>query len=172
MLPIPGRRGRAERAEHLLRAIESQRAIASAAWEAYEREGELERALLRGDLDRVRRRKLRARGPARQPTDAAAIRQLSLGLAAAAGDCRDGEASGSGGVPHAAPTEGTLTEEYERPRHTSQGARYLAIALAAQREVSRLQGLYERVAQEPRPVHILVTRRPDGPENIPPETLP
>ena len=84
---------RAERAEQLLRAIESQRAIASAAWRAYERERAAE----------------------------------------------------------------------EPDRH--EGARYLSIALAAQREVARLQGLYYRIGREPAPVSITLTRRPDTPES-------
>lgn len=83
---------RAERAEQLLRAIESQRAIASAAWRAYERERTAE----------------------------------------------------------------------EPDRH--EGARYLSIALAAQREVARLQGLYYRIGREPAPVEITLTRRPDAPD--------
>jgi transposase len=87
---------RAERAEQLLRAIESQRSIASAAWRAYERE----------------------------------------------------------------------RNEQEPDRH--EGARYLSIALTAQREVARLQGLYYRIGQEPSPVRITLTRRPDTPES--PET--
>ena len=82
---------RAERAEQLLRAIESQRSIASAAWRAYEQ-------------------------------------------------VRNAE---------------------EPDRH--EGARYLSIALAAQREVARLQGLYYRIGREPVPApkNITVTRRPD-----------
>jgi len=88
---------RAEHAHHLLRAIESQRAIASAAWIAYERE------------------------------------------------CLDLEASAPG-----------------------QCARYLSIASAAQREVARLEGLYARVGEPEGAVHITITRRPEGPENLPP----
>lgn len=80
---------RAERAEQLLRAIESQRSIASAAWRAYER----------------------------------------------------------------------ARNEDEPDRH--EGARYLSIALSAQREVARLQGLYYRIGREPSPVNITLTRRPD-----------
>lgn len=85
---------RAERAEQLLRAIESQRSIASAAWRAHERE----------------------------------------------------------------------RNEDEPDRH--EGARYLSIALAAQREVARLQGLYYRIGREPSPVDITLTRRPNDP--VPP----
>jgi AraC-like DNA-binding protein len=82
---------RAERAEQLLRAIESQRSIASAAWRAYEQ----------------------------------------------------------------------VRNDEEPDRH--EGARYLSIALAAQREVARLQGLYYRIGREPVPApkNITVTRRPD-----------
>jgi len=82
---------RAERAEQLLRAIESQRSIASAAWRAYEQ----------------------------------------------------------------------VRNDEEPDRH--EGARYLSIALAAQREVARLQGLYYRIGREPAPapVDITVTRRPE-----------
>lgn len=92
---------RAERAEQLLRAIESQRSIASAAWRAYEQ-------------------------------------------------VRNAE---------------------EPDRH--EGARYLSIALAAQREVARLQGLYYRIGREPAPApkNITVTRRPDPPK-LPAEEPP
>jgi hypothetical protein len=83
---------REERAEQLLRAIESQRSIASVAWRAYERE----------------------------------------------------------------------RNEDEPDRHG--GARYLSIALAAQREVARLQGLYYRIVREPSPVNITLTRRPETTE--------
>lgn len=83
---------RAERAEQLLRAIESQRSIASAAWRAYERE----------------------------------------------------------------------RNEDEPDRH--EGARYLSIAMSAQREVARLQGLYYRIGREPSPVNITLTRRPETTE--------
>ena len=80
---------RAERAEQLLRAIEGQRSIASAAWQAYER----------------------------------------------------------------------ARNEEQPDRH--EGARYLSIALAAQREVARMQGLYYRIGRPPSPVNITLTRRPD-----------
>jgi transposase-like protein len=90
---------RAEHAHHLLRAIESQRAIASAAWSAYERE------------------------------------------------CLDPE-----------------------PGVTGQCARYLSIASAAQREVARLEGLYARVGEPEGAVRVTITRRPDGPENMPPQS--
>ncbi len=127
---------RAERATQLQRAIESQRTVASAAWEAYERERELDEALLRGELDHVRRRAIR--GPRRS------------------------EASAS---DEASPCPPLAIEEYERPKRMAQGARYLAVALAAQREVARLQGLYARLEEADRAVHITISRRPDGPEN-------
>ncbi len=134
---------RLRHAEQLARAVEAQRAIASAAWEAYRNEREVERALLHGELDRVRRRTVRATRARR--------------------DCE----SGADNDLHPA-DEGMFVEEYERPRHTSQGARYLGVALAAQREVARLQGLYERIGGEPPALHITLSRRPDNDENAPP----
>jgi hypothetical protein len=113
--------------------------VAAAAWEAYERERQLDEALLRGELDHVRRRAIRGR------------RGQS---GAASGDDAD--------CPPLA------MEEYERPKRTAQGARYLTVALAAQREVARLQGLYARLEQADRDVRISISRRPDGPENSAP----
>lgn len=160
------------RVEALARAIESQRAIAQAAWAAYEQERALEAALLGGTLDRVRRRRLRVEG---QPTTAShrvatqseAVHSHDPTTEAAAPDTLD--AAHSTIVRDATPSEHrqTLLEEYERPRHASQGARYLAVALAAQREVARLQGLYEQLGRPPAPVQITLSRRPDGPENLP-----
>ncbi|HEY7851063.1 MAG TPA: hypothetical protein VIC27_13410, partial [Ktedonobacterales bacterium] len=49
-----------------------------------------------------------------------------------------------------APCPPMALEEYERPRRSAQGARYLAVALAAQREVARLQGLYARLEEADR----------------------
>lgn len=125
---------RAERVMQLQRAIESQRAVASAAWEAYERERQLDEALLRGELDHVRRRAIRG--------------HRTTAARAEDDDCPP-----------------LAMEEYERPRRTPQGARYLTVALAAQREVARLQGLYARLEQAERDVRITISRRPDGPEN-------
>ena len=59
--------------EQLARAVEAQRAIASAAWDAYRAEREVERALLQGELDRVRRRTVRATRAHRE--SAAVLRQ-------------------------------------------------------------------------------------------------
>lgn len=129
---------RMERAALLQRSIEAQRAVASAAWEAYERERQLDEALLRGELDHVRRR---------------AIRGPRAGGAHAEDDC----------TPLA-------LEDYERPKRTTQGARYLTLALAAQREVARLQGLYARLEPTERDMRITISRRPDGPENSAPST--
>lgn len=136
---------RAERAAQLQRAIESQHAVASAAWEAYERERALDEALLRGDLDRVRRRAVRGgrRGKA--------AREPSAALEAPDEDCPP-----------------VAEEEYERPRRSTQGPRYLQLALAAQREVARLQGLYVKLEAGGSDVSVTVIRRPDGPENTPP----
>ncbi|HZC04179.1 MAG TPA: hypothetical protein VE338_00920 [Ktedonobacterales bacterium] len=128
----------AAQATRLQRAIESQRAVASAAWEAYERERQLDEALLRGELDHVRRRAIRGRR--REP-----------GVPASADD---------------ADCPPLAMEEYERPRRSAQGPRYLAVALAAQREVARLQGLYARLEQPDRAaIRITISRRPEGPEN-------
>lgn len=100
---------RAERAAQLQRAVEGQRAVASAAWEAYERERALDEALLRGDLDRVRRRSVRgARRPSTGRASSAAL-----------------EAPASADCPPLA------EEEYERPKRSNQGPRYLQLALAA-----------------------------------------
>jgi hypothetical protein len=140
---------RVKHAEQLARAVEAQRAIASAAWDAYRAEREVERALLLGELDRVRRRTVRA---TRAPR----------GCAAGVGS----EAKSS------EEDEGTFVEEYERPRHTGLGARYLGVALAAQREVARLQGLYERMGTDMPAVHITLSRRPDDAANhLPPGTI-
>lgn len=135
---------RAAQATQLQRAIESQRAVASAAWEAYERERQLDEALLRGELDAVRRRAIR--GPRR--------------ATGAQGDTSGGD---DGDCPPIA------IEEYQRPKRSTQGARYLALALTAQREVARLQGLYARLEQPERAVSITISRRPDGPENTAPQ---
>ena len=131
--------------ERLLSAVESHRAIASAAWEAYQQERQLERDLLAGKYDHIRRRSVRrVRG-------------------------REGRGGGDGEECGAEERDDdTLVEEYDRPRHTSQAARYLAVALNAQREVARLEGLYRQVVEPLPPAQIIITRRPDGPENIPP----
>ena len=141
---------RAERAAQLQRSIESQRAIASAAWEAYERERALDEALLRGDLDFVRRR---------------AVRGGRRSIAA-----RDPSAAPN--MPATEDCPPLAEEEYERPKRSTQGPRYLELALAAQREVARLQGLYARLEVSDNDVHISVTERPAGPENAPPATPP
>ncbi|HEU0025533.1 MAG TPA: helix-turn-helix domain-containing protein [Ktedonobacterales bacterium] len=136
---------RAERAAQLQRAIESQRAVASAAWEAYERERALDEALLRGDLDRVRRRAIRGSRRAKAP------RQPTTALEPPDEDCPP-----------------LAEEEYERPKRSTQGPRYLELALAAQREVARLQGLYRKLEASGSNVRLTLTRRPNGPENVPP----
>ncbi len=135
---------RDERIALVQRAIESQRAVASAAWEAYERERELDEALLRGELDHVRRRAIRGRR-----------------LPVASDDASESSARDDDCPPLA-------MEEYERPKRSAQGARYLAVALVAQREVARLQGLYARLEPTQRDVQITISRRPDGPENSEP----
>jgi len=187
--PLPS--GQLAQVAQLVRAIESQRAIALAAWDAYERERAVEDAILRGKLDRVRRRAIRpdphaADAPAlpagrrrsapERATDPARARRTARIAASGESVSEDpedemGEASDDEplATAEAEPTAGNIVlEEYERPRHTSQGARYLAVALAAQREVARLQGLYEHIERALPGVHIILSRRPDGPENLPP----
>ncbi|HEX6797937.1 MAG TPA: helix-turn-helix domain-containing protein [Ktedonobacterales bacterium] len=141
--------------ERLVRAIESHRAIASAAWDAYQQERQLERDLLAGKYDHIRRRSARrVRGCAER---------------AERGDHGVAQDHGAGaGCTDVDRDDDTLVEEYERPRHTSQAARFLAVALNAQREVARLEGLYRQVVEPLPPAQIIITRRPDGPENIPP----
>ena len=177
--------GQLAQVAQLVRAIESQRAIAHAAWDAYERERAVEDAILRGELDRVRRRAIRPathddatpgaasrRGPAapgRRPRLGRGERGVVPATPGEASGVGNGDSDGGPMIPDAAESAGNIVlEEYERPRHTSQGARYLAVALAAQREVARLQGLYERIERALPGVHIILSRRPDGPENAPP----
>jgi transposase len=144
------REARAEHASALLRAIEGQREVARAAWEAYQHERVVEAAVLRGELDHVKRRAVRRSGGSRR------------GRAhAVEADQAEGEADET--------EEEVLLEEFERPRLPAQGARYLALALSAQREMARLQGLYDEIAQQPDHFSITITRRPDGPENVPQE---
>jgi hypothetical protein len=148
------REARAEHASALLRAIESQREIARAAWEAYQHERAVEDAALRGELDRVRRRAVRRMGGScdRRGRAVEAHQEAEQGET-------DADADG----------EEVVLEEYERPRLPAQGSRYLSLAMSAQREIARLQGLYDEIAQQPGQISITITRRPDGPENLPPE---
>lgn len=143
--------------ERLLRAIESHRAIAGAAWDAYQQERQLERDLLAGKYDHIRRRSVRR---VRGRED----REGGDGRAWDEDADRNRDERGGGGDCD----DNTLVEEYTRPRHTSQAARFLAVALNAQREVARLEGLYRQVVEPLPPAQIIITRRPDGPENIPP----
>jgi transposase len=150
------REAREEHAQALLRAIEAQREVARAAWEAYQHERAVEAAVLRGELDRLKRRAVRRQGTA---------------PGRARGRTRDGDADpvDDDESREAESREEVVLEEYERPRLPSQGARYLALALTAQREMARLQGLYDEIAQQPDQFSITITRRPAGPENLPPE---
>ena len=65
-----------------------------------------------------------------------------------------------------------LLEEFERPRVASQGPRYLTVALAAQRELARLLGLYDEAGKDREPVEILITRNPPWPEPDPSDFEP
>jgi hypothetical protein len=136
----------ADRAAELTRAIERHRAVVAAAWDAYDRERQIEDALLAGHYDRPRRR---AYYPSTDPDSVSPSRFRGRG---------QGERSS------------LLYEDFERPHRLNHGPRYLAIIVAAQREIARLQGLYDLLAEQPPAnIQITITRRPDGPENLPPE---
>lgn len=144
---------RAGREEHLLRAIESARALAAEAWTAYERECQLQRDILAGRYDRLRRRVMR---PGRAP-QAAPRRHATTVISAPSARVETPTWTASDDDTSADDTDDDsssdiLYEEFERPRFTSQAARLLAVALAAQREVARLQGLYEHLPPPPQPV--------------------
>ena len=145
--------GHTGRAALLTQSIESQRAIASAAWKAYERERELDDALLRGELDHVRRRALRTRrrgGASYLPTTLETS-DVTLDASGADDDCPP-----------------VAEEVYERPKRSVQGVSYLKLALAAQREVARLQGLYDKLEASVGEVRFTIIERPAGEENQPP----
>ncbi len=132
----------AERDTMMVRAIESQRALAAAALAAYEEERDRELAILTGQHDYVKRRIVRRGRPRRdaRPDDP---------------DAWDPDSDYSG----------DLVEEIERPRLPSQRARFLAVAFNAHREAAKLQGLYNPQAQQTTgPKHILVT------DDVDPET--
>lgn len=140
---------RAERDTMMIRAVESQRALAAAAFAAYEEERDRERAILAGRHDYVTRRIVRRGRPRRdrRPDDPDA-------RDAASDDTGDGDGDG-----------GELIEEVARPRLPNQSARFLALAFNAQREAAKLQGLYEPQArQADGPKHLLVA------DDVDPET--
>jgi Homeodomain-like domain-containing protein len=145
----------AELAESLDQAIESYRAILVAAWESYESEQRIERAILTGQLDRTRRRRI-IQSPRRShrtaPDDLTDLDDRDAAT--------DTEASE------------TILEETETPRRTNHGARYLSIALAAQREITRLQGLYDRDRRPPADIRLTVVERPATPDDQPPSPAP
>jgi hypothetical protein len=149
------REAREEYTTALLRAVEAQREIAQAAWAAFHHEQAVEAAVLRGELDRVKRRAIRRTGAGR--------RGRGREVAADQADGPEGDAV------EAPADEELLIEEVERPRLPAQGARYLALAMGAQREMARLQGLYDELAEPSGQISITITRRPEGPENFPPE---
>jgi hypothetical protein len=67
-----------------------------------------------------------------------------------------------------------LADEDERQpsRHTSHAPRYLSIALAAEREIARLQGLHTPAVPAPAEVRIVLERLPDFPANATTATDP
>lgn len=154
---------RADRAAELLRAIESHRAIAGAAWEAYEHERQLERQILSGELDHIRRRARHVGAHAGgRPRIHPPIYPPVPSSPDPAFDTPDStDATGA---------EETVLEEIERPALPRQGARFLVVALAAQREVARLQGLYDHLQRERPPVHVLITEETTD-ENGQPTTV-
>lgn len=142
---------RVSREELLLRAIESARALAVEAWTAYENDCRLQREILAGEHDYLRRRVTRPGRPS--------PRRSHVVITAPSATQEPPTAAGIGAPPAAPGTEpdgDLLYEEYERPRLTSQAARLLTVALAAQREVARLQGLYKHVAPPPQPVDFTI----------------
>ena len=145
----------AELAESLDRAIESYRAILVAAWDSYESERRIERAILTGQLDRTRRRRI-IQSP-RHTHHTGSTGSVDLDDLDRAPDAEASE---------------TILEETETPRRTNHGARYLSIALAAQREITRLQGLYDRDRQPPADIRLTVVERPATPDDQPPAPTP
>lgn len=159
---------RAGREELLLRAIESARALAAEAWTAYERECQLQREILAGQHDYLRRRVTRLNRTSPRSVPMASRRSMPVSVGASA--VRPPDNDNVGALPAAPASVGTPTvrssndadggllyEEYDRPRYTSQAARLLTVALAAQREVARLQGLHKYVAPPPQPVDFHIT---------------
>jgi hypothetical protein len=157
---------RIDRDMNLMRAIESQRAIAAAAWDAYEREGALQAEILASRHDFVRRT-VRPAKPGR-PRNTARPGAITRDAAAPHAAARTHDAREADTLDDLQDGD-LISEEIERPRLPAQGARYLALALAAQREIARLQQLDDAPpTDEPTNIEIIIARRPDGPENIPP----
>lgn len=59
-------------------------------------------------------------------------------------------------------------EEDERPKRSTQGPRYLALPLAAQRNIARLQGVNARRETPLSEARFTISEQAAGPENIPP----
>jgi transposase-like protein len=139
----------AERPNRLTRAIESQRLIAAAAWSAYEDVRDRERAAASGQLDLHARRILRPAG--RRITDADP----------APGDLHPAD------LHPADLSDESVIEDYRRPRYSAQIAKFLAIAAAAQREIARLQGLYDPRPHEDQPADDPTDEPTDEPADQP-----
>ena len=144
----------AERPNRLIRAIEAQRAISAAAWTAYEDLRERDRLSRAGQLDLHARRVIRT--TTHRGTDAAAT--LAAALLAAPDLAPD------------APTSEVIVEDYRRPQLGAQIAKYLSIVATAQREIARLQGLYDLrptdTGQDTPP--IIISHQPDAPSDLRP----
>lgn len=130
----------------LTRAIAAQQAIARAAWARLEREAALEEAWLRGELDRVRRRTLH-----RTASGAPALRDQSALLAEEAAEAVGGA---------------VIAEEYITPRIYFHQAHLLSVVLAAEREIARLQDLYDMTDITGSDVHVFVSRQRDDAEQL------
>lgn len=164
---------RAERRLELQRLIESQRAIARAAWESYyaERDALAQQAAHAANDENDECGKNGKVGAANENDE-----NGNIGNIGNIGNPDENRASGKNGNIVAIGKIGKIGNgpgrasrvEHLPPPRIPQGARYLALALAAQREVARLQGLYDRLAEVPAPMSLTIIRRPDGPENVPP----
>lgn len=139
----------------LARALAAQQAIARAAWARLEREAELEEAWLRGELDRVRRRILRPR-----IGGAAERGQLPSGANDPPREAADGGGDEGGGDRAGM----VVAEEFITPRLYFHQAHLLSVVLAAEREIARLQGLYDLADVSGADVHVFVSRQQDDPE--------
>lgn len=204
---------RAERRLELQRLIESQRAIARAAWEAYREErqerqeqfAQTEQTAQTGEATESEEANQSEETQDTEATDntrncgkngnAGQPEHVNSGKNGNVGERKDascgkngksgnslrpplplaGEGLGEGPTSRNRGKNGKPGKEEKAPMlhppyasRVPQGARFLALALAAQREVARLQGLFEKLAEEPAPAMLTIVQRPAGPENQPP----
>jgi hypothetical protein len=132
----------ATRAQRLALAVERHLAVAAAAWDAYHRAEDLDRAAL-DDYETARRAHERAAAvPVPTPEDCGVDRSLLDPDVLAA-------AMEAAAMPPPPPRQ---------PKLATSGARYLALALQAQRAVARLEGLDHYVPEpdKDQPQHLFV----------------